>query len=292
MACVPAKLLVMVAMMALLAAPRAMADGIRGAPGEAATAQVTIPSYWDPRRRSERVDLTRVPQIRFLTEDDFPPYNFAGPDGRPAGFNIDIARAICEELGVPCTIQVRRFDLLTESLDRNAGDAIIASLAITPDIRRRFEVSDRYLETPARFLLRHDTRLTEATPEALTGRSIATVQGTAHEAYITQYFPLSARRVYPDIETARRALLERDVDLLFADGVASGFWLSGEASAGCCRFLGGAFTESRYFGEGLAIVMRRGNEPLRRAVNHALQRLWEKGTYAELYLKAFPAGIY
>jgi polar amino acid transport system substrate-binding protein len=288
----PVQFLVLVATLVLLAVPRAMADGTSGGPGGAATAQVTIPSYWDPRRRSERVDLTRVPQIRFLTEDDFPPYNFAGPDGRPAGFNIDIARAICEELGVPCTIQVRRFDLLTESLDRNAGDAIIASLAITPDIRRRFEVSDRYLETPARFLMRHDTRLTEATPEALAGRSIATVQGTAHEAYITQYFPLSARRVYPDIETARRALLERDVDVLFADGVASGFWLSGEASANCCRFLGGAFTESRYFGEGLAIVMRRGNEPLRRAVNHALQRLWEKGTYAELYLKAFPAGIY
>lgn len=292
MACVIARFLVLVAAAGLLAAPRAMADGTLAGTEGASPAQVTIPSYWDPRRRSERIDLTRVPQIRFLTEDDFPPYNFAGPDGRPVGFNIDIARAICEELGVPCTIQVRRFDLLTESLDRNAGDAVIASLAITPDIRRRFEVSDRYLETPARFLMRSDTRLAEATPEALAGRSIATVQGTAHEAYITQFFPQSARRTYPDVETARRALLERDVDVLFADGVASGFWLSGEASAGCCRFLGGAFTESRYFGEGLAIVMRRGNEPLRRAVNHALQRLWEKGTYAELYLKAFPAGIY
>lgn len=292
MACVGARILFLVATTALLAmAPARGQAPLAGAEG-ATPSQVTIPSYWDPRRRSERVDLTRVPQIRFLTEDDFPPYNFAGPDGRPVGFNVDIARAICEELGVPCTIQVRRFDLLTESLDRNAGDAVIASLAVSPDIRRRYEVSDRYLETPARFLIRRDTRLTEATPEALAGRSIATVQGSAHEAYVTQFFRLSARRSYPDIEAARRALLERDVDVLFADGAASGFWLGGEASAGCCSFLGGAFTESRYFGEGLAIVMRRGNDPLRRAINHALQRLWEKGTYAELYLKAFPAGIY
>jgi polar amino acid transport system substrate-binding protein len=214
---------------------------------------LAIPSYWDPRRRSERVDLTRVPQIRFLTEDDFPPYNFAGPDGRPTGFNVELARAICQELGIPCTIQVRRFDVLTEGLDRNTGDAIIASMAITPDIRRRYEVSDRYLETPARFVMRKDTRLADATPEALAGRSIAVVQGTAHEAYVAQFFRLSSIRRYPDLEAARRAVLERDVDVMFADGIASGFWIAGESSADCCRFLGGAFTENRFFGEGLAV---------------------------------------
>lgn len=289
----PWKLLFLVAI--LLGPPAAPAPAQPASDTPAAAAggsRIVIPGYWDPRRRSERVDLTRVPQIRFLTEEDFPPFNFAGPDGRPTGFNVDLARAICQELNVPCTIQVRRFDLITDGLDRNAGDAIIASLAITPDIRRRYEVSDRYLETPARFVMRRDTRLEDATPTALAGRSIAVVEGTAHEAYIVQFFSQSAIRRYPDIAAARRALLERDVDTLFADGIASSFWILGEASAGCCRFLGGAYTESRFFGEGLAIVMRRGNEPLRRAVDHALQRLWEKGIYAELYLKAFPLGIY
>ncbi len=291
MTCVIARYLLLVAV-TVLATGLPVRTQTAPADRPGATGTLAIPGYWDPRRRSERVDLTRVPQIRFLTEDDFPPYNFAGPDGRPTGFNVELARAICQELGIPCTIQVRRFDVLTEGLDRNAGDAIIASMAITPDIRRRYEVSDRYLETPARFVMRKDTRLDDATPEALAGRSIAVVQGTAHEAYVTQFFRQSAIRRYPDLEAARRAVLERDVDVLFADGIASGFWISGESSADCCRFLGGAYTENRYFGEGLAIVMRRGNEPLRRAVNHALQRLWEKGVYAELLLKTFPLGIY
>ena len=262
-------------------------------PRPAATApDVVIPSYWDPRRRSERVDLTRVPQIRFLTEDNYPPFNFAGADGQPVGFNVDIARALCEELKVPCTIQVRRWDTLLESLDRNAGDAIIAAQAITPDIRRRYEISDRYLETPARFVMRKDTALTDATPEALAGRSIAVVSGTAHEAYIQAFFKGSAIRRYPTLAEARKALSERDVDTLFGDGITHAFWLNGQASGDCCRFLGQAFTENRYFGEGLAIVMRRGNDPLRLAINHALQRLWERGVYADLYLKAFPIGIY
>lgn len=262
------------------------------APTEAGAAAVVIPGYWDPRRRSERIDLTRVPQIRFLTEEDYPPFNYAGPDGTPVGFNIDLARAICEELGIPCTIQVRRFDTLTESLDRNAGDAVIAALAITPDIRRRYEVSDRYLDQPARFVMRRDTRLADATPEALAGRSIAVVAGTAHEAYLRAFYRQSAIRTRATLAEAQKAVIDRDVDALFGDGITLAFWLNGTASADCCRFLGEAFTESRFFGDGLAIVMRRGNDPLRNAINHALRRLWERGVYAEIYLKAFPVGIY
>src|SRR5579862_5953755 len=48
---------------------------------------VQVPGFWDPRRRPERPDLNRVVVIRFLTEIDYPPFNFAGPDGNPQGFN-------------------------------------------------------------------------------------------------------------------------------------------------------------------------------------------------------------
>src|SRR5262249_49349240 len=66
-------------------------------PSQAAT-PVAIPSFWDPKRRPELPDLSRLSQIRFLTEIDYPPFNFAGPDGSHAGFNVDLARMICEEL--------------------------------------------------------------------------------------------------------------------------------------------------------------------------------------------------
>ena len=59
-----------------------------------------------------RPDLSRISQIRFLTEFDYPPFNYAGPDGNPAGFNVELARLICEELKLQCTIQLRRFDTL------------------------------------------------------------------------------------------------------------------------------------------------------------------------------------
>jgi polar amino acid transport system substrate-binding protein len=60
-------------------------------------------------------------------------------------------------------------------------------------------------------------------------------------------------------------------------------------SAGCCAFVGGPYTESRYFGEGVGIAVRRGNDTLRLAFNWALFRLWEKGRFTDLWLRYFPS---
>ncbi len=111
-------------------------------------APIAIPGFWDPRRRPERPDLSRVTLIRFITEIDYPPFNYAGPDGNPAGFNVDLARMICEELKIACTVQMRRFDTLLPSLADNRGDAVMASIAVTPEARKLADFSDPYYRTP------------------------------------------------------------------------------------------------------------------------------------------------
>jgi polar amino acid transport system substrate-binding protein len=63
-------------------------------PGAVAAPQA-VPGFWDPRRRPERPDLSKLTVIRFLTETDYPPFNFTGADGNPAGFNVDLACALC-----------------------------------------------------------------------------------------------------------------------------------------------------------------------------------------------------
>ena len=114
-----------------------------------------VPGFWDPRRRPERPDLSRITIIRFLTETDYPPFNFTGPDGNPAGFNVDLARMICDEIKVTCTVQMRRFETLLDAISSNRGDAIIASLAVTPQLRARLDFSDPYYRVPARFVSLH-----------------------------------------------------------------------------------------------------------------------------------------
>jgi polar amino acid transport system substrate-binding protein len=249
---------------------------------------VPIPSFWDPKRRPELPDLSRLSQIRFLTEIDYPPFNFAGPDGSHAGFNVDLARMICEELKVTCSIQMRRFDTLLDALAENRGDAVMASIAVTPLTRGRVDFSDPYYRTPARFVAQRSAGITDVRPEQLEGRKVAVVAGTAHEAYLKALFTEVELFAYPTEDSARNALRTGDVDLLFGDGMSLAFWLNGSDSAGCCTFVGGPFTESRFFGEGVGIAVRRGNDTLRLAFNWALFRLWEKGRYSDLWLRYFP----
>ena len=115
-----------------------------------------VPGFWDPRRRPDRPDLSRITVIRFLTETDYPPFNFTGADGNPAGFNVDLARALCDEIKVSCTIQMRRFETLVESINANRGDAVIASIVPTAEVRAQADFTDPYYRVPARFVARRD----------------------------------------------------------------------------------------------------------------------------------------
>jgi polar amino acid transport system substrate-binding protein len=249
---------------------------------------VTVPGFWDPKRRLDRPALLPTVVIRFLTETDYPPFNYAGSDGGPAGLNIDLARMICEELKVACTVQARRFDTLLAALAENRGDAVIASIAATPEARRRADFTDPYYRAAARFVARRDSDIQEVLPERLDAKKVGVAAGTAHEAYLRTFFTEADVRPYPSPEATRQALRAGEVDLLFGDGVQLAFWLNGSDSGGCCAFRGGPFIESRYFGEGIGIAVRRGNETLRQALNWALFRLWETGQFTDLWLRYFP----
>jgi polar amino acid transport system substrate-binding protein len=246
-----------------------------------------VPGFWDPRRRPERPDLSRLTVIRFLTETDYPPFNYTGADGNPAGFNVDFARALCEEIKVTCTVQMRRFETLVDALASNRGDAIIASMAVSPQLRARVDFTDPYYRVPARFASRKDAVMPEIRPEFLEGKKVGVIAGSAHEAYLKAMFTDAELHPYPNDDAMRGALRKGEVDFIFGDAIALAFWINGTDSGDCCAFSGGPFVESRFFGEGIGIAVRKGNDVLRQALNWAMFRVWEKGRYTDLWLRYF-----
>ena len=246
-----------------------------------------VPGFWDPRRRPDRPDLSRLSVIRFLTETDYPPFNFTGPDGNPAGFNVDLARLLCEEIKVTCTVQMRRFETLLDAIVSNRGDAIIASLAVTPQLRARVDFTDPYYRATARFVSRRDAVMPEVRPEYLEGKKIGAIAGSSHEAYLKAMFTDAELHPYANDEALRLALRRGEVDFIFGDAISLALWINGTDSAECCAFSGGPFVESRFFGEGIGIAVRKGNDLLRQSLNWALFRLWEKGRYTDLWLRYF-----
>ena len=251
-----------------------------------------IPNFWDPQHRVDRPETASFRVIRFVTEDDYPPFGFALPDGTLSGFNVDLARALCEELRVQCTVQARRWDTMIEAIEQGRADAAVASIAMTPANRARVDFTAPYYKTPARFVARTAVTLSDVSPEALAGKTVGVVARSAHEAYLRAFFPRVSLRAYDNALALRSALKRTEVEIAFGDGVAFALWLNGTDAGGCCAFRGGPYTESRFFGEGVGIALRKDNQAVKRALDYALKRLSERGVYADLYLKYFPIGFY
>lgn len=275
-------------MRAMLRALTAFAFVILAAASAAAqeAPRVAIPNFWDPRIRIDRPEPGPPRVVRFLTDDNYPPFHFAGPDGALTGFSVELARAVCEKLGWTCTIQPRRFDTLLDSLGEGRGDVLAAAMNLTPAIRERFAASHLYFRAPARFVTTRGNTRAALDGESLHGRRVAVVSGTAHQAFLDKLMPFVQRRETSNLNAAVAALRSGDAEYVFGDGTALALLIA--ASGGELAFSGGPYLESRYFGEGVAFLLRKDDPALKRAIDYALQRLWDDGSYSRLYLRFFP----
>ena len=91
---------------------------------------------------------------------------------------------------------------------------------------------------------------------------------------------------------AREALSKGEVDALFGDGLALAFWTNGTSSKSCCVLAGGAYGDARYFGDGVAIAVRKGDVALVRQVNAAIERIMSSAHYEEMLSRYFPVRLF
>lgn len=236
--------------------------------------------------------LQRRVAVRFLTGQGFPPFNYYDEDNILTGFNVDIARAICLEMGASCDIKAKPWDQLIPSLLRGDADAIVGSQLITPARLQQLDFTDRYYHTPARFIALRKSPKLRMTPVGLEARKIGVVKGTTHEAYLKDFFQDSRIVGFENSNEARAALIKGDVDAVFGDAISLSFWINGTLSRSCCEFRGGAFAEPRYFGDGIGIAVVKGDTQLRALINNALQDVRNSGRYEELFLRYFPIKFY
>lgn len=263
-------------------------------PAAGAWAQETAPapSQWREETLGPRPDWSWLVVLRFVTEADYPPFNYRDEDGTLTGFNVDLARALCRELDVNCEVNAADWDKIVPALRGNEADAAVASLSISPSTIEQVDFTDSYYATPAKFVARNATKIDGITPEDLGRRKIGVVEHTAHEAYLRHFFATSEIVTFANDEEARTALRDEKIELLFGDAITLMFWINGSDSQGCCQFRGRGFLEAKYFGEGVGIAVAKGNIRLKEVLNYALARVRSSGRYEELLLRYFPLAIY
>jgi len=251
---------------------------------------IVVPNFWDPKAVQDRP--ADVPgKIQFLATDGYPPFVYRDAQEQLTGFNVDLARAICQELDTSCSLRIKEFGGLLPALEEEEGDAIISGLARTGELAERLSFSDDYLKLPARFIVRTGGESTFGA-DAIAGARISVETGSRHEAFAARFWPEAVLLPFDTVEQARTALANGDADAHFGDGLSLSFWLNSTAAADCCRFAGGPWLEPGYFDEGLSIAMRKDDAATREAINYALRRLQQTGVYRELYLRYFPLSFF
>lgn len=252
----------------------------------------TAPAQTAATGEDTATDLPRRPVLRFVTEGDFPPFNFYDEDGQLTGFNVDLARAICLQSKAACDIQVRPWDELLLALGRGEADAVVAAHRVTAKALQNVDFSTPYLYTPGRFAVRRTAEKRDITPEGLDGQHIAVIRGTAHEAFLKTFFRNSRIEVHPSSDSARDALSEGKIDYIFDDGISLSFWLNGTLSRQCCEFRGGPFLESKFFGDGIAVALKKSDRQMKELIDRAISELRDSGRMEELVGRYFPYRIY
>ena len=245
----------------------------------------------EPGEAAETSEPRRV-VIRFLTEGEFPPFNYFDDEGVLSGFNIDLARAICLEVNAACDIKVRPWEDLLGAMRRGEADAVIAAHRVTAGGLADVEFSDRYFYTPGRFAGKTGEAPSEMKPDDLDGVSIGVAKGTAHEAFVRAFYRDSKVVLFENPELAREALQQGTVDVIFDDAISLAFWLNGSLSRQCCEFRGQAFLEPKYFGDGLAIALPKSDTQIKVLINDALKRVRQSGRLQEIVERYFPVRIY
>lgn len=260
--------------------------------GWAQTGTQYVPGVWRGDVQRPRPDFSGLPPLRIVTEADYPPFNYYDEDGNLTGFNVELIQAICEVMGVTCTVEAKDWEFLLPSLVRKQADIVAASLSISAENLKMADFTDRYYDTPARFVTRKDKEGKGISPDALAGKRVGVVAGSAHEAYLHEYYKTLKVKPFKTREEMHQALMENKIELLFDDGITSVFWLNGTASKSCCIFRGGPLVDQKYFGNGVGFAVQKGNRRLRQLINYALEKVRRDGIYEELFLRYFPLSFY
>jgi len=234
--------------------------------------------------------------VRIGVEGAYPPFSYVTPDGKLEGFDIDIARALVAAMGAEVKLVPQDWDGIIPALLARKYDAIIASMSITEERKKKVAFSDKYYNTPGKFVCKKGSMkdFTRAEVAAATaGKSVAVQRATIHDRFVTEQGGKGVKvKRYGTQDDAYLDLVAGRVDMLLADSVAidDGFLKKPEGQG--FQFIGPDLSEVKYFGEGAGIAIRKQDKDLVEMFNKAIKQIRADGTYKKIQDKYFDFNVY
>lgn len=220
-------------------------------------------------------------EIRFAMEATYPPFEFTNSKNEVIGFDVDLAKALCNVLQAKCSFHIQAFDSLIASLKFRRFDAAISGMDITPEREKQVLFSKPYYENAAVFVVPKDKY---KTIHDLDKARLGIQNGSTHQKYIHDNYPRQATSPYVSIQNAFIDLKNGRVDGVFGDSAVINQWL---ATTNEYERLGEPVTDVDYFGRGYGIAMNIKNKSLQNELNGALDIIKKNGVYEQIHQRWF-----
>ena len=230
--------------------------------------------------------------IRIGVEGAYPPFSYTTADGKLEGFDIDIARALVKAMGAEIKLIPQDWDGIIPALMARKYDAIIASMSITEERKKKVAFTNKYYNTPAKFVCKKGT-VKEFTKATLKGKTVGVQRATTHDSYLTDNYGKDVKiKRYATQDDAYLDMAAGRVDFLLADSVAlsDGFLKKPEGQD--FEFVGPDMTDVRWFGEGVGVACRKKDKDLVEMFNKAIDQIRADGTYKKIQDKYFNFNVY
>jgi arginine/ornithine transport system substrate-binding protein len=233
--------------------------------------------------------------LKVAIDPTYEPFTFKTADGKPTGFDVDIASALCEQIKRKCEFVEQVWDSMIPGLNAKKYDVIISSMSITDDRLKEVDFTDKYYNTPSRIVVKKSVKFTDVA--SIKGKKIGVLKGSTQEKYalgdlkpagvvVNSYE--AQDQVYLDIKSGR-------LDGTVADYMeVTGGFLSKPEGANY-QLVGPDLKEPKYFGYGAGIALRKGEDKLKGELNEAIKAIRANGSYktmADKYFAKYNIDVY
>jgi arginine/ornithine transport system substrate-binding protein len=236
--------------------------------------------------------MAQTKELKVAIDPTYEPFTFKTPDGKPTGFDVDIANAVCEHIKRKCVFVEQVWDSMIPGLQAKKYDTIISSMSITEDRLKVVDFTDKYYNTPSKIVVKNDIKFTDVA--SLKGKKIGVLKGSTQEKYANGELkkagvvvtPYEAQdQVYLDIKSGR-------LDGTVADvlEVTGGFLSKPEGKD--YGAVGPELFIPKYFGTGAGFALRKGDTALKTELNGAIKAIRANGTYKKINDKYFKIDVY